>query len=40
MEKKEAIEDNWNRALKFVDYEQNIVDEITNIFKHNGILAV
>ena len=40
MEKKEAIEDNWNRALKFVDYEQNIVDEITNIFKHNGILAI
>ena len=25
MDKKEAIEDNWNRALKFVDYEQNIV---------------
>ena len=40
MDKKEAIEDNWNRALKFVDYEQNIVNEITNIFKHNGILAL
>jgi hypothetical protein len=37
---KEAIEDNWNRALNFVDYEQNIVDQITKIFEHNGILAV
>ena len=37
---KEAIEDNWNRALNFVDYEQNIVDQITNIFEHNGILEV
>ena len=35
-----AIEDNWIRALKFVDYEQSIVDEITSIFKHNGILAI
>jgi hypothetical protein len=36
--KKEVIDKNWRLALKYVHYEQNIVDTITNIFKHNNII--
>ena len=34
------IEENYQRALKYVDYEQNIVDYITKIFTENGLLAL
>ena len=37
---KHAIEENYQTALKYVDYEQNIVDYITNLFEENGILAL
>jgi hypothetical protein len=36
--KKEIIEKNWRLALEYVHYEQNIVDTITNIFKHNKLI--
>ena len=32
-----VIEENYQRALKYVDYEQNIVDYITKTFNENGI---
>ena len=35
---KHAIEENHKKALKYVDYEQNIVDYITKVFTKNGIL--
>ena len=34
----DAIEKNHQKALKYVDYEQNIVDYITKVFTENGIL--
>jgi len=37
---REAIEENYQTALKYVDYEQNIVDTITKLFTENGILAL
>lgn len=36
--KKEAIEENYQLALKYVDYEKNIVNKITKIFKYNNII--
>jgi len=36
----EVIEENYQTALKYVDYEQNIVDIITKLFTENGILAL
>lgn len=36
--KKEIINKNWKLALNYVNYEQNIVNTITNIFKHNNII--
>jgi len=33
-----AIEENYQIAKKYVDYEQNIVDYITKVFTENGIL--
>jgi hypothetical protein len=36
--KKEIINKNWKLALDYVHYEQNIVNTITNIFKHNNII--
>jgi hypothetical protein len=36
--KKESIERNWNKAKQFVDYEQNIVDIVTQIFKQNNLI--
>lgn len=38
MNYQEAIEENYQTALKYVDYEQRIVDTITNLFTENGIL--
>ena len=35
-----AIEENYQTALKYVDYEQNIVDYITSLFKENGIFSL
>jgi len=36
--KKESIERNWNLAKQFVNYEQNIVDAATEIFKENNLI--
>jgi hypothetical protein len=36
--KKEIINKNWELALKFVHYEQNIINKIEEIFKHNNII--
>jgi hypothetical protein len=36
--RKDIIEENYNLALQFVDYEQNIVNIITKIFKTNNII--
>ena len=35
---KKAVEENYQTAKKYVDYEQNIVDYITKVFTENGIL--
>ena len=37
-EKKEYIERNWRLAKSFVDYEQNIIDKITEVFKYNDLI--
>jgi len=36
--KKEAINKNWQLALNYIHYEQNIVNTITKIFKHNNLI--
>ena len=36
--RKEIIEQNWKTAQDFVDYEQNIANRITEIFKHNNLI--
>tara|TARA_R110000737_G_scaffold299033_1_gene305864 strand:+ start:711 stop:1523 length:813 start_codon:yes stop_codon:yes gene_type:complete len=36
--KKETIEENYQLALKYVDYEKNIVKKITEIFKYNNLV--
>jgi len=36
--KKDIIEENYQLALKYVDYEQNIIDKITEIFKLNKLI--
>ena len=35
--KKEIIEENYQLALKYVNYEKNIADKIIKIFKHNNL---
>ena len=35
--KKQVIEENYQLALQYVNYEQNIIDKITEIFKYNNI---
>jgi len=35
---KKDIEDNYQRALKYIDYEQNIVNKVTEIFKLNKLI--
>ena len=34
---RDAVEDNYQRALNYVDYSQNIVDKITEVFTLNNI---
>jgi len=34
----DVIEENFQLALKYVDYEQRIVDYITKVFKENNII--
>jgi hypothetical protein len=34
----EVINENYNRALQYINYEQSIVDKITEIFKHNNLI--
>lgn len=36
--RKEIINKNWQLALNYVHYEQNIINTITNIFKHNKLI--
>jgi len=36
--KKEIIEENWKLALNYVDYEQNIINTVTEIFKYNKLI--
>ena len=36
--KKEIINKNWKLALNYVHYEQNIINTITEIFKHNKLI--
>jgi hypothetical protein len=36
--KKKIIEKNWKLALDYIDYEQNTINTITNIFKHNKLI--
>jgi hypothetical protein len=36
--KKDIIEENWRIAQQYVNYEQNIVDQIKNIFELNKLL--
>ena len=36
--RKEIINKNWKLALEYVNYEQNLVNTITNIFKHNKLI--
>jgi hypothetical protein len=36
--KSNVIEENYQLALKYVNYEQNIIDKITEIFKLNNII--
>jgi hypothetical protein len=36
--RKEIIDKNWKLALEYVNYEQNVVNTITNIFKHNKMI--
>jgi hypothetical protein len=36
--KKDIIEENYQKALYYVDYEQNIVNKITEVFKLNNLI--
>jgi hypothetical protein len=36
--RKDIIEENYQKALQYVDYEQNIVNKITEIFKLNKLI--
>jgi hypothetical protein len=36
--KKEIIEKNWKLALEYIDYEQNVINAIANIFRHNNLI--
>jgi hypothetical protein len=37
-ERLNIIKENYNNALKYVDYEQNIIYKITEIFKYNNLI--
>jgi hypothetical protein len=36
--KKQIIEENYQLALKYVNYEQRVVDKVLEIFKHNNLI--
>ena len=36
--RKEAIEKNYQLALQYVNYEQNIIDKVKEIFKYNNLI--
>jgi hypothetical protein len=36
--KKDIIEENYKLALQYVNYEQNIINKITEIFKYNNLI--
>jgi hypothetical protein len=36
--RKEIIDKNWKLALDYVNFEQRLVDTITEIFKHNKMI--
>jgi hypothetical protein len=36
--RKEIIDKNWKLALEYVNFEQRLVDTITEIFKHNNLI--
>ena len=36
--KKDIIEENYQKALQYVNYEQNIINKIIEIFKLNNII--
>jgi hypothetical protein len=36
--KKQIIEENYQLALQYVNYEQNIIDKVLEIFKHNNLI--
>jgi hypothetical protein len=36
--KKQIIEENYQLALQYVNYEQNIINKIEEIFKHNNLI--
>ena len=36
--KKNIIEENYQQALQYVNYEQNIINKVTEIFKHNNLI--
>jgi hypothetical protein len=36
--KKQVIEENYQLALQYVNYEQNIINKVIEIFKHNNLI--
>lgn len=36
--RKKVIQENWELAKNYINYEQNIVDTITTVLKHNNLL--
>jgi hypothetical protein len=34
----DAIEENYNRALEYLNVQPRIIDTITNVFKHNNLI--
>ena len=35
---KDIIEENWRLAQNYIDYEQNVVNTLTEIFKLNNLI--
>jgi hypothetical protein len=38
LEEKGVIEENYQKAIKYVNYEQNVVDYVIELFKHNKLI--
>jgi hypothetical protein len=36
--RKDIIEENYQKALQYINYEQNIINKITEIFKLNNLI--